>query len=83
MTTQMIIRLEKPLKNSLCACAAREGKNASQVLRELMENYIKDRDMSFHIDELWKRVGAGLKKRRKTVADVTVAIAKSRQDRKQ
>ncbi len=60
MSTQMIIRLESDIKNKFTKLAKMEGKTASQVIRELMEDYIKERDIGAYIDDLWKRTGEKL-----------------------
>lgn len=57
MSTQMVIRLESDIKDKFVELAKMEGKTASQVIRELMENYIKERDIKAYIDDLWKRTG--------------------------
>ena len=63
MTTQMIIRLDAETKTKLTKLARADGKNTSQVVRELIENYIQDRDMGAYIDDLWNRVGKKFKAR--------------------
>jgi len=63
MTTQMIVRLDSDTKTKLTKLARTEGKNTSQVVRELIENYIQERDMGAYIDDLWNRVGKKLKAR--------------------
>jgi predicted DNA-binding protein len=40
MTTQMIVRLDAGTKTKLTKFAQTEGKNTSQVVRELIENYM-------------------------------------------
>jgi len=57
MSTQIIIRVEFDLKNKFSRIAKMEGKTVSQVVRELMEDYIKERDIGAYIDDLWKRTG--------------------------
>ncbi len=56
MTTQMIIRLEPRLKNKVSRLARAEGKNLSEIVRELLENYTKERDMGVYIDNLWGKI---------------------------
>ena len=60
MTTQMIIRVEANLKNTVSQLAKAEGKNLSELVRELLVNYTKERDMSAYIDNLWDRIGENL-----------------------
>ncbi|MBT8372061.1 MAG: ribbon-helix-helix domain-containing protein [Deltaproteobacteria bacterium] len=40
MTTQMIVRINPELKNKVYKLAKSEGKNVSEVVRELLENYM-------------------------------------------
>ena len=63
MTTQMIVRLDTKTKTKLTRLAQAEGKNTSQVVRELIEDYIQNRDIGAYIDDLWNRVGEKLQER--------------------
>ncbi len=60
MTTQMIIRVESSLKDKVSKLAKSEGKNLSELVRELLENYTKERDMGNYIDNLWSTIGKKL-----------------------
>ena len=42
MATQMIIRVEPSLKNKVSKLAKAEGKNLSELVRELLEKYTKE-----------------------------------------
>ena len=57
MATQMIVRVEPTLKNKVTQLAKAEGKNLSELVRELLVKYTKERDMSAYIDDLWTRIG--------------------------
>jgi len=57
MATQMIIRVDPSLKNKVSKLAKAEGKNLSELVRELLEKYTQERDMSAYIDDLWDRIG--------------------------
>jgi predicted DNA-binding protein len=57
MTTQLLIRIDSDTKNKLNLVARREGKTSSDVVRELVSDYINERDLSAYIDELWDRIG--------------------------
>lgn len=77
MQTQMIVRIDAEIKNKLNSLARVERKTTSQVVRELIEEHIKERDISSYIDELWDKVGVKLKangvtqeKIRKTIKEV-------------
>ena len=62
MTTQMIIRVEPSLKEKVSRLAKSEGKNLSELVRELLEKYTKERDMEAYIDNLWAAIGKNLSK---------------------
>lgn len=74
MATQMIVRIDPELKNKVSRIALSEGKNISVIVRELLENYIKDRDIGSYIDDLWMRIGTKLKAQGVTLNDVDSAI---------
>ena len=61
MATQMIVRINPELKNKVNSLAKAEGKNVSEVVRELLEDYVRDRDIGSYIDDLWERIGRKMK----------------------
>jgi predicted DNA-binding protein len=56
MSTQMIIRIEPELKDKVSRFARAEGKTTSDVVRELLEEYISSRDIAAYVDNLWERI---------------------------
>jgi predicted DNA-binding protein len=78
MPTQMIVRLDPELKARVNHLAKAEGKSVSEVVRELIEGYVRDRDISSYIDKLWERVGDKLAARRIKPQDVQRAIREAR-----
>ena len=60
MTTQMMIRIDSELKSKVSTLAKAEGKNVSEVVRELLKDYIRDRDIGLYIEDLWNRIGSKL-----------------------
>jgi len=74
MTTQMIIRLESNLKNKVSRLAKAEGKNVSELVRELLEKYTKERDTSAYIDTLWDKIGQNLAQNNISASDIEKAI---------
>ena len=60
MTTQMIVRIDPDLKAKVNHFAKVEGKSVSVVVRELLEDYVKNRDIGPYIDNLWGRIGGKL-----------------------
>ena len=57
----MIVRISPELKDKVSVLARAEGKSASKVVRDLLEDYVRDRDFSQYIDGLWSRIGQQLK----------------------
>lgn len=78
MTTQMIIRIDAKVKNRLTKLARIEGKTTSEMVRELIEGYIKERDIGTYIDDLWDRIGKKLKSKGVTSATINRAVKASR-----
>jgi metal-responsive CopG/Arc/MetJ family transcriptional regulator len=74
MTTQMIIRIEAELKNEVARCAKKEGKKLSELVRELLADYVKEKDVGAHIDDLWDRIGNRLVLNNVSESDVDEAI---------
>jgi|GEM_PF-187517 len=78
MTTQMIIRIDGEVKNRLNKLARNEGKTTSEIVRELIEERIKERDIGAYIDDLWNRIGKKLKSKGITPAAINKVIKESR-----
>ena len=52
MATQIIIRIASEIKDRFGKLARMEGKTPSQMARELIEDYIKERNIGIYIDDL-------------------------------
>ena len=78
MTNQMIIRIKPDVKDKLNKLARVEGKTTSQMVRELIEEYIKERDIGAYIDDLWDRIGRKLSSRGVKLKDIKTAIKEAR-----
>ena len=53
----MIIRIDSKLKTKVSDLAKAEGKTTSEVVRDLLEDYVRERDIGSYIDDLWDRIG--------------------------
>jgi predicted DNA-binding protein len=53
MSMQMIIRIDPELKDRLAKLARIEGKSTSQLVREVMEDYINERDIGAYMGINW------------------------------
>ena len=78
MSTQMIVRIDPNLKNKVSRLAKAEGKNLSELIRELLIKYTRERDMSAYIDSLWERVGQNFSRNNISAADIEEAIRQVR-----
>ncbi len=78
MSEQMIVRIDPDLKAKVNKFAKVEGKNVSEVVRELLEDYVKSRDINSYIDDLWGRVGGKLASKGFKSGDIDRVIAESR-----
>ncbi len=74
MTDQIIVRIDPELKTKASRLAKKEGKNLSEVIRELLEDYIKTHDISGYIDTLWDRIGERLQAKGYTEKDIDTLI---------
>ena len=81
MTTQMIVRIDPTLKNKVSDFAKAEGKNISEIVRELLESYVKNRDIGSYIDDLWSRIGTKIKNKGFGSDDIDSIIQKIRAEK--
>jgi predicted DNA-binding protein len=81
MTTQMIIRMDSEMKSRLNKLARVEGKTTSQMVRELIEDYMREKDIGAYIDNLWNRIGGRMKAKGINPMDINKAIKESRKSR--
>jgi predicted DNA-binding protein len=81
MTNQMIIRIDSEIKNRISKLARVEGKTTSQMVRELIEDYIRQKDIGSYIDNLWDRIGGKLRAKGISQRDINRAIKESRRSR--
>ncbi|MFP4082134.1 MAG: ribbon-helix-helix protein, CopG family [Candidatus Aminicenantes bacterium] len=82
MTSQMLIRLSSETKEKLDRIARNQGKSTSQVVRELIRDYIQDRDISDYIDNLWSRIGKKLKSKGIQHKDISEMVRQVRESNK-
>ena len=81
MTTQMIIRIDSEVKNRLNRLARLEGKATSQMVRELIQDYLREKDIGTYIDDLWDRIGRKLRSKGINEKDIRRTIKVSRKSR--
>ena len=81
MSEQLIVRIDSELKNKASRLAKTEGKNLSEVIRELLENYIKTHDISSYIDDLWNKIGGKMKEKGYAEEDIESVISQARKNK--
>ncbi len=81
MTTQMTIRINPELKGKLSKIARMEGKATSEVIRELIETYIEERDIETYVNNLWDKIGKKLQSKGVKLEEVEKAITEVRRNR--
>ncbi len=82
MTTQMIVRINPEVKERFNKLARVEGKTSSQMVRELIEDYIKERDIGTYVDDLWNRIGGKLRSKGVRQRDIDKAIKEVKKSRR-
>ena len=78
MATQMIIRIAPEVKDRFSKLARMKGKTLSQVVRELIEDYVKEQNVGTYIDDLWSRIGGQLRSKGVKQRDIGTAITGAR-----
>jgi predicted DNA-binding protein len=78
MTTQMIVRIDPKKREQLTRLSRAEGKATSELVRELIDNFIREHDIGGYIDDLWQRTGSIMTKKGRSVKDIARVIKESR-----
>jgi len=78
----MLIRIDPELKEKIQQLARYEGKTTSGMVREIIEDYVKERDIGTYVDDLWRRIGKKLRSKGKKQGDIRQEIIRARQPRK-
>ena len=81
MANQLIIKIDPELKNKATRLAKTEGKNLSEVIRELLESYVKERDIESYIENLWERIGNKMKAKGYAENEIDSIIQEVRQNK--
>ena len=78
MEKQMMIRIDKETKDKFSRIARMEGKTSSEKVRELVNIYIADNDLSSVVDDLWSRISEKIKIKRFKEEDIDTIIKEAR-----
>ena len=78
MSTQILIRIDEDLKNTLHRLSRLEQKSLNEKIRELIEEYVREHNMEEAMKNLWDEIGESLKKKGYKKSDVDKMIKKVR-----
>ena len=81
MVSQILIRVDKELKDKFQRLSRTEQKSVNKKIRELMEDYVKDHSMEPAMRSLWDEIGQSLRKRGYKTSDVNKKIKEVRSGR--
>src|SRR3972149_2117084 len=81
MVSQVLIRVDKELKDKFRRLSRREQKSVNEKVRELMEEYVKEHDMEAAMRSLWDEIGQSLRKKGYKASDVSRMIKEVRTGR--
>ncbi len=74
MVTQVLIRVDKELKDRFQRLSRTEQKSMNEKVRELMEEYVKEHDLEAGLRSLWDEIGQSLRKRGHKASEVNRMI---------
>ena len=81
MVTQILIRVDRGLKDKFQRLSRTEQKSVNEKVRELMEEYVKDHDIGAAMKSLWDEIGQSMKKKGYKRSDVNKMIKEVRRGR--
>jgi predicted DNA-binding protein len=81
MVSQILIRVDKELKDKFQRLSRAEQKSVNKKVRELMEEYVKDHDMEAAMRSLWDEMGQSLRKKGYKASDVNKMVKEVRTGR--
>ena len=81
MVSQVLIRVDKELKDKFQRLSRTEQKSVNEKVRELMEEYVKDHDVEAAMKSLWDEIGESLREKGHKVSDVNRTIKEVRRGR--
>ncbi len=81
MVSQVLIRVEKGLKDKFQRLSRTEQKSVNEKVRELMEDYVKEHDMETAMRCLWDEIGQSLRKKGYKASNVNKMIKEVRTGR--
>ncbi len=81
MASQILIRVDKELKQKFQRLSKLENKSVNEKIKELMDQYVQEHDMESALRRLWSEIGSSLKKKGYKAKDVERIIREVRSER--
>ena len=81
MVSQVLIRVDKALKDKFQRLSRTEQKSVNEKVRELMEEYVKEHDLEAAMRDLWDEIGQSMRKKGYKASDVNKIIKEVRTGR--
>jgi len=81
MVSQVLIRVDKELKDKFQRLSRTEQKSINEKVRELMEAYVKEHDIEAAMRNLWDEIGQSLRKKGYKASDVNKMVKQVRRGR--
>lgn len=78
MTSQVLVRVDKDIKDKFQRLSRFEHKSVNEKLRELMKEYVEEHNIEVTMKGLWSEIGGSLKKKGFKVSDVEKTVRKVR-----
>lgn len=78
MTSQILVRVDRELKEKFQRLTGIERKSVNEKVRELMEAYVREHSMEPAMKDLWDEIGRSMQKKGYKASDVAKMIRKAR-----
>ncbi|MDA8090476.1 MAG: hypothetical protein M0Z61_09700 [Nitrospiraceae bacterium] len=78
MTSQILVRVDKDLKDKFRKLSGIEQKSVNEKMRELMEEYVRDHSIESAMKDLWNEIGSSMREKGYRESDVEKMIKKVR-----
>ena len=78
MTSQILVRVDKDIKDKFQRLSRFEHKSVNEKIRELIKDYVEEHNIENAMKGLWDEIGSSLKTKGHKVSDVEKTIRKVR-----
>ncbi len=78
MSSQLVVRIDSELKEKISMLARSEGRSTSDLVRDLLKEYLEERDIGKYIDGLWERICSKLTEKGFGLNDIESVVSEVR-----